>query len=65
MITESLLVWAIVCIGGGLLLALLMLAGHGAVRLAAERLYAPRVRRARAALVAAVDRGLLPVERGV
>jgi HEAT repeat protein len=57
MITESLLVWAIVCIGGGLLLALLMLAGHGAVRLAAERLYAPRVRRARAALVAAVDRG--------
>ena len=57
MITESLLVWAIVCIGGGLLLALLMLAGHGAVRLAAERLYAPRVRRARSALVAAVDRG--------
>jgi HEAT repeat protein len=57
MITESLLIWAIVCIGGGLLLALLMLAGHGAVRLALERLYAPRVRRARAALVAAVDRG--------
>jgi hypothetical protein len=57
MVSESLLVWAIVAIGAGLLLALMMLTGHGAVRQLAESVYGPRVRRARSALVAAVDRG--------
>ena len=57
MISESLLTWAILAIAAGLALALAMLAGHGGARLAAEAVYGPRVRRARAALVAAVDRG--------
>ena len=65
MISESLLTWAILAIAAGLALALAMLAGHGGARLAAEAVYGPRVRRARAALVAAVDRGRLPCERGV
>jgi hypothetical protein len=57
MVSESLLDVAVLIVAAGLALALVLLAGHGAARLAAEARYAPRVRRARAALLAAIDRG--------
>ena len=57
MITETLLVDAIAAILAGIALAILLLAGHGGGRAASAAFYAPRVRRARTALVAAVDRG--------
>ena len=57
MISEALLIDAIAVIVGGIALAVLMLAGHGGGRAASAAYFAPRVRRARGALVAAVERG--------
>ena len=56
MISHALLIDAIAVIVAGIALAILMLAGHGGGRAATEAFYAPRVRRAREALVAAVAR---------
>jgi len=57
MISHTLLVDAIAVIVAGISLAILMLAGHGGGRAATEAFYAPRVRRARDAVVTAVERG--------
>jgi HEAT repeat protein len=57
MISQTLLIDAVAVIVAGIALAIVMLAGHGGGRAAAESYYASRVRRARTALVAAVERG--------
>jgi len=57
MISETLLLDAVAVVVAGIALAILMLAGHGGGRAASAAFYAERVRRARSALVAAVERG--------